>query len=176
MSLKAKDLLFLDESGANLQMAPIYGRAYKKERAYHAVPFNRGNKITMIGVISCQKVEAAVYGNWSTNGEIFLDFIEKCLLPVLKKGQVLIMDNVAFHKVIGIKEAIERKGARLIYLPPYSPELNPIEPMWSKIKNSLRNAGARTYNAFKKAIKESFESIKKNDLIGWFKHSGYLHQ
>lgn len=176
MSVEPKNLLFLDESGANLQMAPLYGRAYKKERAYQAVPFNRGTRMTMIGVISCQKVEAAVYGEWSANGETFLEFIEKNVCPVLKKGQVLVMDNVAFHKVSGIREAIEKKGVRLVYLPPYSPELNPIELMWSKIKNCLRNAQARTCECFKKAIKHAFESIEQNDLIAWFNHSGYFAQ
>lgn len=171
-----KDLIFLDESGAHLQMAPLYGRAYKKERVSYPVPFNRGNRFTLISAISFEKIEAALYGQWSANGYIFLNFIEQCLCPVLRKGQVVVMDNVAFHQVSGVKEAIENVGARLIYLPPYSPELNPIEQMWSKIKNGLRQASSRTLRKFKINLKTAFESIEKTDLGNWFKHCGYMDQ
>ena len=167
------DLIFLDESGANLQMAPMYGRGYKQARVPYAVPFNRGSRLTLISAISFQKVEAALYGEWSANGEIFLGFIEQCLCPVLRKGQVVIMDNVAFHQVSGVKEAIEKVGARLVYLPPYSPELNPIEPMWGKLKNYLRKASARTLDKFKIVIKTAFENIQPTDLNHWFQHCGY---
>jgi transposase len=170
------NLVFLDESGANLQMAPLYGRGYKQARVRYPVPVNRGSRLTLIGAISFQKVEAALYGEWSTNGEIFLNFIEKCLCPVLHKGQVVVMDNVAFHRVSGVKEAIEKMGARLVYLPPYSPELNPIEAMWGKVKTSLRKASARTLDKFKVAIKIAFESVQSTDLNNWFQHSGYSAQ
>lgn len=168
-----KDLIFIDESGANLQMSPRYGRAYRQNRVYQAVPFNRGNRLTMISAISVEKIEAALYGEWSANGFIFLNFIEQCLCPVLSSRHVVVMDNVAFHKVAGVKEVIERTGARLIYLPPYAPDLNPIEPMWSKIKHYLRTAAARTLLRFKKAIQKAFRSILQKDLQHWFKHCGY---
>ena len=168
-----KDLIFLDESGANLQMAPRYGRGYKKSRVYYAVPFNRGNRLTLISAISIKKVEAALYGEWSANGEIFLHFIEECLCPTLRKGSVVVMDNVAFHRVKGVKEAIEKTGARLVYLPPYSPDLNPIEQMWSKIKNYLRRASARDIKKFKISINFAYNSIESSDLKNWFRHCGY---
>lgn len=154
-------------------MAHLYGRGYKKERVTYPVPFKRGNHFTLISAISFQKVEAAVYGKWSANGEIFLNFIKQCLCPVLRKGQVVVMDNVAFHQVVGVKEAIEAVGARLVYLPPYSPDLNPIEQMWGKIKNCLRKASARTLRKFKVAVKMAFENINTTDLGNWFKHCGY---
>lgn len=157
-------------------MAPLYGRGYKGSRVKYAVPFNRGNHLTMIGAISHSKIEAAMYGQWSTNGEIFLNFIEQCLCPVLRKDQVVVMDNVSFHQVQGVKEAIEKTGARLIYLPPYSPEFNPIEPMWGKIKQYLRQAQARTLKDFNKIIKIAFENIQPQNLSNWFKHCGYLNQ
>lgn len=113
------DLIFLDESSANLQMAPRYGRSYKKSRAYYAVPFNRGNRLTLISAISINKVEVALYGEWNANDEIFLHFIETFLCPNLTKGRVVVMDNVAFHQIEGVREVIEKTGARLIYLPPY---------------------------------------------------------
>src|SRR5262249_10326743 len=90
--------------------------------------------------------------------------------------QVVVMDNVAFHWVSGVKEAIEKVGARLIYLPPYSPELKPIEPMWGKVKNYLRKASARTLDKFKVAIKKAYENIQVSDLNGWFQHCGYQAQ
>ena len=170
------DLVFLDEAGAHLQMAPRYGRGYKKSRIRQAIPFNRGNHQTMIGAISLQRVEAALYGAWSADGSIFLNFIEDYLCPALRPGQVVVMDNVAFHRVAGIEEAIAKAGARLIYLPPYSPELNPIEHMWSKIKNYLRHASARTEKTFKKEIKVAFQNIVPENLAGWFRHCGYKDQ
>lgn len=157
-------------------MAPRYGRGYKKARVKQFVPFNRGNHFTMIGAISAQKVEAAVYGAWSADGAIFLEFIENYLCPVLRSGQVVVMDNVAFHGVKGVEEAITKVGARLIYLPPYSPDLNPIEQMWSKIKNYLRRASARDEKKFKKEIKTAFKNIISENLLGWFNHCGYSDQ
>jgi len=172
-TMAVEDLIFLDESGAHLQMAPIYGRGYGHERIHYPVPFNRGNKLTLISAISIHQVEAALYGEWSANGEIFLNFIERCLCPVLSPGKVVVMDNVSFHQVHGIREAIEARGAYLLYLPAYSPDLNPIEQMWSKIKSCLRKFCARTLDAFSKAIKIAFESIHKTDLNHWYNHCGY---
>jgi transposase len=157
-------------------MAPRYGRSHKKSRVRQAVPFNRGNHQTMIGAISLQRVETALYGAWSADGTIFLSFIENNLCPLLRPGQVVVMDNVAFHRVAGVEEAILKTGSRLVYLPPYSPELNPIENMWSKIKNYLRHASARTEKCFKKEIKTAFKSISPENLTGWFKHCGYKDQ
>lgn len=163
----------MDESGANLQMAPLYGRGYGGERVAEAVPFNRGNRLTMLSAISFEKVEAALYGEWAANGEIFLNFISKRLQPVLKSQHVVIMDNVAFHQVAGVREAIESTGAKLIYLPPYSPDLNPIEQMWGKIKTCLRRESARTLDQFAASIKTAFMSIRSIDLANWYKHCGY---
>jgi transposase len=168
-------LIFLDESGANLQMAQLYGRGYGGERVATAIPFNRGNRLTMLSAISFEKVEAALYGEWAVDGEIFLNFITKSLRPVLKGRHVVIMDNVAFHQVNGVMEAIESTGARLVYLPPYSPDLNPIEQMWGKIKTCLRKGSARTLDAFAVSIKNAFLSISSNDLGNWYKHCGYYH-
>jgi len=118
-------------------------------------------------------VEAALYGEWSTNGEIFLEFVKNQLVPRLGNGKIVIMDNVSFHKIIGVKEAIEATGAQLFFLPPYSPDLSPIENMWSKIKAVLRKFAPRSRLQFKKAIRIAFESVSKKDLVGWFKHCGY---
>lgn len=166
-------MLFIDEAGANLGMAPRYGRSYKGERVITSAPYQRGNKITMIGAISIYQVEASMYGSWSTDGEIFTEFVEQALRPILKPEHVVIMDNVSFHKNKHAQNLIEAAGARTIYLPPYHPELNPIEEMWSKVKNCLRKLAARTLEDFKVAIKKAFESVTQNDLVGWFTHAGY---
>jgi len=175
-SIQINDLIFLDESGANLQMRPEYGRGKKGKRITTAAPFNRGSKMTMIGAISINCVEAALYGEWAANTEIFLTFITKCLCPVLRKNHVVVMDNVAFHQAAGVKEAIIATGAKLLYLPPYSPELNPIEMMWSKIKNFLRKKSARTLETFQVAIQSAFQDVMPQDLNGWFRHAGYEDQ
>lgn len=172
-NVAVKDLIFIDESGVNLQMAPRYGRAYGKERAVISAPYQRGNMITVIGAISLHRVETAMYGQWAANSEIFIHFIEKNLLPILKPEHVIVMDNVNFHKSEKVRELIGSVGAKVIYLPPYHPELNPIEEMWSKIKGVLRKLAARDLQIFKQAIKKAFYSISQSDLLGWFKHAGY---
>lgn len=154
-------------------MVPRYGRAYGKNRALMMAPYQHGNQMTMIGAISIKKIEAAMYGQWAANGEIFLTFIEKCLCPVLRPEHVVVMDNVGFHKTQGVEELIKSAGAKLIYLPPYSSELNPIEEMWSKIKGILRKLSARTIETFQKSIKVAYESVNQSDLMGWFRHAGY---
>lgn len=167
------DLIFIDESGANLSMCRKYARAIGGKRVKYACPYSRGNKHSIIGAVSASGVEAALYGEWSTNGDIFLDFVKKLLVPRLDRRKIVIMDNVGFHKVVGVREAIEETGAILFYLPPYSPDLSPIENMWSKIKSLLRKFSPRTRSQFKKVIRVAFESVSKKDLMSWFKHCGY---
>ena len=172
-ALDPKKLIFIDESGANLRMANRYARAVGGQRAKMPIPCNRGPNISIIGAVSMRKVEAALYGEWATNSEIFLIFIDRCLSPQLRPGHIVIMDNVRFHYQSKIVEIIESKGASVVFLPPYSPDFSPIENMWSKIKNYLRGFMPRTMQEFKKSIKSAFESISESNLIGWFKHCGY---
>lgn len=157
-------------------MVPRYGRGLPGERISVFAPYGRKTNMTMISAISIKQVEAALYGEWAANGEIFLHFIENCLCPVIKKRHVVVMDNVPFHLNDNIRRAIESKGARLIFLPPYSPELNPIEQMWSKLKNYLRKVSAREPKEFKRAIKIAYQNIQTSDLGSWFKHCGYVDQ
>lgn len=173
MPLNANNFIFIDESGANLRMESPYARIEGSLRIKMPVPHNRGPQISMIGAISTKQVEAALYGEWATNGEIFLTFIEKELSPQLKKKHIVIMDNVKFHLQAAVAEVIESKGAKIIFLPPYSPDLSPIENMWSKIKNTLRKLSPRTLKEFKKSIQIAFKEISKSDLVNWFKYCGY---
>lgn len=168
-------MVFLDESGANLAMTRIYGRIAQDQRLTLPCPYARGSKYSIISAISINEIMAAVYTSGSVNGEVFLHFLEHSLGPNLRSNQTVILDNVSFHKVKGVKELVESTGAKVLYLPPYSPDFSPIENMWSKIKSYLRKLAARCDRSFKKAIKVNFESIQKNDLFGWYKNCGYLN-
>lgn len=127
----------------------------------------------MIGAIGAENVKAALYGQWATNGDIFNTFVRDELAPSLKKGDVVLMDNVNFHKSESVRQYIEERGAKLMFLPPYSPDFSPIENMWSKIKSILRKLAPRTERQFKKAVSFAFGSITKNDIAGWYQHCGY---
>jgi transposase len=174
--MDAEKLIFLEESGLHMGMTRSYGRAISHERVNDIVPFNKGKRITLIAAIGVNGVKTALYGDWYMDGIIFIDFLKKCLLPVLEPGQVVIMDNLAAHKVEFVRELIESAGAKLIYLPPYSPDLNPIELFWSKIKAYIRSKEARTLAALNEAIKNAFKFITAMDLEGWFEHCGYSIQ
>ena len=173
MPIDAKKLIFIDESGANLQMASTYGRAKGSNRVKMPVPFNRGPQFSMIGAVSTEKVEAALYGEWATDGDIFTTFIEQQLVPQLNTEHLVIMDNVKFHKQANIAEIIALTGAKIVFLPPYSPDFSPIEKMWSKIKNILRKLSPRTLEEFQNSIQIAFKEIRKIDLVAWFKCCGY---
>jgi len=154
-------------------MHRAYGRAIKGHRVNFVAPYKRGNYITIFGAISINEIEAAMYTKGAGNTESFYTFIKDCLIPRLQPQHHVIMDNVSFHKSSEIIKSIESTGAKVIYTPPYSPEYNPIEEMWSKVKAVLKGIGARTINNFGKAIKDALNSITKKDLIGWFRHAGY---
>lgn len=173
MPINANKLIFVDESGANLRMANAYGRSEGGDRVKMPLPHDRGPQFSMIGAVSTTKIEAAMYGEWATNGEIFLTFIEKQLAPQLKPKHMVIMDNVKFHQQASIAKAIESTGAKVVFLPPYSPDFSPIENTWSKIKNTLRKLAPRSPREFKKSIRIAFNEVSKNDLVSWFKHCGY---
>jgi len=173
LTLDANTLIFIDESGANLRMVSAYARAEGGQRVNMAVPYDRGASFSIIGAISTQKVAAALYGEWATDGEIFLSFVEDTLVPQLKSKHIVIMDDIKFHLQTSVAKAIESKGAKVIFLPPYSPDFSPIENMWSKLKTTLRKLAPRTVKEFKKAIRTAFKAINKNDLANWFKHCGY---
>jgi transposase len=172
----AQELIFLDESGLHLGMTRLYGRGLSHERVKCLAPFNKGTRVTMIAAIGVEEVKASWYGDWHLDGDIFIHFIKECLVPVIQSGQVVMMDNLQAHKVSGVKELIESTGARLVYLPSYSPDFTPIELFWSKIKSYIRKKEARNLKDLGKAITEAFKSIQANDLENWFEHCGYSVQ
>lgn len=169
-------MIFIDEAGANLQMHPRYGRAPGAQRAKISAPYHRGHYMTILGAISLHGIECLSYTEGSGNTEVFNHFIEQDLCKILTSGHVVVMDNVSFHKSEKIRSFIEAKGAKLIYSPPYSPEFNPIEEMWSKVKTLLRKFAARTKKTFKAAITKALHAVTEKDLLGWFDHAGYIDQ
>jgi transposase len=167
-------LKFVDEAGVNLALARLYGRAPAGERAVGSVPCNYGPNVTLLGALGTTGLEALMTIDGATDGPVFQAFVEQVLCPTLQAGDVVVMDNLRAHKVAGIEDAIARCGARLIYLPPYSPDLSPIEPCWSKFKAGLRRAGARTREALEEAMTAAMESITAADALAWFTHCGYV--
>jgi transposase len=168
------NLIFIDETGATLNMTLPYGRSPEGERVIGTRPVSQGQRISTIGALSTEEMVACMTFEGTLNGEVFLSYLSDFLCPVLKEGQVVITDNARAHKVKGVKELIESKGAKLVYLPPYSPELSPIEMCWSKVKQFLKKAGARTEEALNEAISEALNMITENDCKGWFGHCGYV--
>jgi transposase len=166
-------LVFLDECGTNTAMTRIYGRATGESRAVDSAPRDKGKNITLLSSIRLSGQAVPVIIEGSLNGPTFLEYTEDHLAPHLEAEDVVIMDNLASHKVAGVKEAIESTGATIIYLPPYSPELNPIEEMWSKIKAYLRKVKARVQECLEEGIRDSFAYITHQDLVNWFTHAGY---
>jgi transposase len=166
-------LKFIDESGVNLALTRLYGRAPRGERAVGSTPINYGQNVTLIGALGSNGLDALLTIEGATDGEVFRAYTERVLCPTLRAGDIVVMDNLGAHKVSGIREAIEARGAELIYLPPYSPDLSPIERRWSKMKTALRAMGARTRRKLERAIKRALETITQSDALGWFAHCGY---
>jgi transposase len=154
-------------------MTRQYGRAPRGERVVGAVPQNYGANVTMLAALSLQGVGAVMTVDGATDAAVFHAYVEHVLCPTLVPGDVVIMDNLRAHKVAGIRERIEACGARLIDLPPYSPDLSPIEPCWSKLKALLRTAQARTREALDAAIQQVLAAVTASDARGWFRHCGY---
>ena len=137
------------------------------------MPQNRGENVTMLAAIGLGGVSAPMTVNGAVDGDAFLIYVREVLAPTLCAGDIVVMDNLAAHRVAGVKEAIEAKGARVEYLPPYSPDYNPIEKCWSKIKTALRKAKARTRAALEAALKQALLQITEADARAWFIHCGY---
>jgi len=164
---------FVDESGVNLALTRLFGRAPRGARVCDSVPKNYGENVTMLGALSLQGVEALMTVNGATDGEIFLAFVREALSPTLDEGDVVIWDNLGAHRSQAVREAVEAKGAKLLFLPPYSPDYNPIERCWSKLKTFLRAAKARTREKLEKALACAIGQVTKSDIRGWFRHRGY---
>ena len=172
--LCASRIVFLDEFGCHRGMTRRYARAFLGERARDYAPLNYGDNISVITTMRLDGIPTALSIKGAVNGEIFVAFIRKFLAPSLKPGDIVVMDNLPAHKPDGIREAIEEVGAQLLYLPPYSPDLNPIEQCISKLKGFLRSVAAITKEGLDLALTQAFNSVSSQDIKGWVEHAGYL--
>ena len=172
-----RDVVVLDESYATTQFTRLRGRSLRGVRLVERVPHGHWKLLTILGAISVEGIVAGATVDAATDTDVFLTFVREALVPALRPGQVVVMDNLAAHKVAGVREAIEqRAGCRLVYLPPYSPDLSPIEPMWSKFKQALRTMACRTVAELIDAVGTALDTINPSDCQGYFRHCGYtLH-
>jgi transposase len=166
-------LVFIDESGVTRSMTRPYGRAPKGERVYGSVPLAHWEVTTLIGALALDGLRTSFTIDAATDADVFHVFVERALAPTLRPGDVVIWDNLAAHKAPELKAVVESVQATLLPLPPYSPDLNPIEQCWSKVKEFLRAAEARTSEALEQAIAQAFARVTASDARGWFQHCGY---
>jgi transposase len=154
-------------------MTRRYGRAMRGQRVQDAVPKNFGRNVSILGSLSCYGMEAVMTVEGAVDAAVFRAYVGHVLVPTLRAGDVVVMDNLSVHKVPDIEAMIREAGAQLIYLPPYSPDWSPIEPCWSKIKTRLRGMKARTREALDQALTKVISKISNSDARGWFAHCGY---
>jgi transposase len=171
--LDADRLVFVDEMGANTSLFPLYAWSRRGERALASVPRNWGANVTLLASVSAEGMGPCLVVEGSTTREVFEAYLERALAPSLRPGQVVVMDNLSSHKGPRGRELIEARGCALLYLPPYSPDLNPIEEAFAKLKASLRGAGARTHEALVEAMGRALDTVRGSDTRGFFEHCGY---
>jgi transposase len=168
-----RDLVFVDESGTNITLAPLYGWAPKGERAYGKAPRNWDKNITLLASLSAEGIGAAMSVEGATDGAAFQTYVKHFLVPTLKTGQIVVLDNLQVHKSLKVRELIEGAGASVLFLPSYSPDFSPIEGAFSKVKNLVRKAQARTQEALIEAIGDALDAVSRRDALGFFEHCGY---
>jgi transposase len=173
----ARRLVFVDESGFHTSMTRLRARAPKGKRAYGKVPRNRGKNTTLIAAITLQGAMGAPMSvEGGTDSAAFEAYVEHFLAPTLREGQVVVLDGLGAHRPKKIRELIEARGADLVFLPSYSPDLNPIEEAFSKVKALVRKEGARLSEALVEALGRALASVTAEDAAGWFAHAGYRPQ
>ena len=172
-TMHVTSLAFLDESGVNTNLTRRYGQAKGKARVKDSASLNTPKATTIVSSVRLDGTTVPKLLSGAMNGSMFLDYIQHELVPSLHAGDLVIMDNLRCHKVKGVKEAIRQNGAQLLYLPPYSPDFNPIEMMWSKLKATLRKVKARTADSLLTALPKAFQDVSVSDITGWFRESGY---
>jgi len=167
--------IFLDESSAKTNMTRLYGRAQRGKRCVDSTPHGHWKTLTMLSAIRYEGVieDATVVVDGAMDGDIFVAYVEQCLVPSLRCGDIVVMDNLSAHKNARVRELIEQAGCDLWYLPAYSPDLNPIEKVWSKVKTYLRRVSAKTLDALIEAVANALHTLTASDLQGYFRSCGY---
>ena len=169
-------LVFLDECGVLTNMARLWRRSPRGSRAYGTAPCGHWRRLTILGALGIGGIVAAMSVEAATSGAVFLAYLEGVLLPELRRTKpdaVLVLDNLRAHKTVAVRGLLDRSGFPYRYLPSYSPDLNPIEPAWAKLKAELRRAAARTAEALHQAIGPALRAITAQDASGFFRHAGY---
>jgi transposase len=172
-AVKPERLLFVDECGLHTSLAPIYGYAPKGERLTLSVPRSRGKNTTLLSSMTIEGMGPSLAVEGATTARVFETYVEKVLVPSLRTGQIVVMDNLGAHRPKRIRELIEHQGCELLYLPAYSPDYNPIEEAFAKIKNLLRKAAARSKEALVEAMGAALSAVTAADAQGFFEHAGY---
>lgn len=168
-----KHLKFIDESGAHLGLTRRFGRAAPGERVVDATPGHSGQHYTLVSALGLAGIQAPWFLPGAMNSDAFNVYVVQVLVPTLLPGDVVVLDNLSSHKGLAIRTAIEACGATVCFLPPYSPDFNPIELCWSKIKALLRTAKARTEEALLEAFAQALAAISAHDARAWFAHCGF---
>jgi transposase len=171
--MEAQRFVFVDEMGTNTSLSGLYAWAPKGLRALCSVPRNRGKNTTLLASITTEGMGPCLAVVGSTTKTVFEAYVERVLCPSLSKGQVVVMDNLTAHKGERVKELIEQRGCELLYLPPYSPDFNPIEEAFAKIKGLLRKTEARTRETLVEAMGRAISAVTALDARGFFEHCGY---
>jgi transposase len=166
-------LVFVDESGVATNMARRYGRAAGGQRVRGAVPHGQWERLTILGGLTLGGLTACLAVEGATDAAVMRAFVKHALVPVLKPGQVVVLDNLSAHRDARVRRLIEAAGCTLVFLPPYSPDFNPIEQAWSKLKARLRGVGARSVEALHVALAALVDAITSDDARGYFNHCGY---
>jgi transposase len=169
----AERMVFVDEMGTNVSLSPLYAWSRKGERAFGSAPRNWAKNMTLLASITRRGLGPCLAVEGATTRQVFETYLEGVLAPTLEPGQVVVMDNLSAHKGERVKEIIEGRGCELVYLPPYSPDLNPIEQAFSKVKDLMRRAEARTREALIETMGGALEAVTARDARGFFGHCGY---
>jgi transposase len=165
--------VFVDECSTNTSLSPIYGWSRRGSRVCFEAPRNWGANVTLLSSMTLEGMGPSLAVEGPTTKAVFEAYVERVLAPALKPAQIVVMDNLSSHKGSRVRELIEERGCELLYLPPYSPDLNPIEEAFSKLKALLRKAGGRTREALLEAMGGALEAVTASDARGFFEHRGY---
>ena len=171
--IESERLVFVDEMGTNTSLTPLYAWSRRGERAHCSAPRNWGANVTLLSSMTLSGMGPCLAVEGPTTKAVFETYLEWVLAPSLGPGQVVVMDNLSSHKGPRVRQLLEARGCELLYLPAYSPDLNPIEEAFAKLKALLRKAGARTREALLEAMGEALDAVTASDVRGFFEHRGY---
>lgn len=175
-NIDARRLVFIDEFGVNVRLARLFGWAPRGERSRGLIPRNYGKNLSVCAALSLDGITAAMTIDGAIDGVAFEQYIERILIPALRSGQIVILDNLSVHKQARVRQAIEAVGARVVFLPSYSPDFTPVEMAISVIKQALRRVEAKTRETLEAALPATLDEVSRHDAINMFRHCGYSVQ